>query len=226
MGYRRLLPQARLMEREPQAAVNPEPHWPGAVAMLAAASLNLFLPEALSAGPGWIAVALVGTLALCATLLPKWHTWLGHATAAIATVALAQVLIVLIVDLAHHRGRPDDLLQAAVILWSMNIAVFASWYWRLDAGGPHHRSRHRVYCGGAFLFPQLTLSTDVRRAVGAEDWKPRFVDYLFLAFNTSTAFSPTDVPVLSPWAKVLMMVQSSIALATLAMVAARAVNIL
>lgn len=170
-------------------------------------------------------MALVGTLALCATLLPKWHTWLGYATAAIATVALAQVLIVLIVDLAHHQGRPADLLQAALILWSMNIAVFASWYWRLDAGGPHYRSRHRAYCGGAFLFPQLTLSTDVRRAVGVEDWKPRFVDYLFLAFNTSTAFSPTDVPVLSPWAKVLMMIQSSIALATLAMVAARAVNI-
>ena len=85
---------------------------------------------------------------------------------------------------------------------------------------------YEVYCGGAFLFPQLTLSANARRAAGAEDWRPNFVDYLFLAFNTSTAFSPTDVPVLSSWAKILMMVQSSISLATLAMVAARAVNIL
>jgi hypothetical protein len=57
-------------------------------------------------------------------------------------------------------------------------------------------------------------------------WKPGFVDYLFLAFNTSTAFSPTDVPVLSRWAKLLMMVQSSISLSTIAILAARAINIL
>jgi len=55
---------------------------------------------------------------------------------------------------------------------------------------------------------------------------PNSVDYLFLAFNTSTAFSPTDVPVLSRWAKALMMIQSLISLATIALLAARAVNIL
>jgi hypothetical protein len=58
------------------------------------------------------------------------------------------------------------------------------------------------------------------------DWRPGFVDYLFLAFNTSTAFSPTDVPVLSRWAKLMMMVQASISLMTVALIAARAVNIL
>ncbi len=57
-------------------------------------------------------------------------------------------------------------------------------------------------------------------------WKPGFVDYLFLAFNTSTAFSPTDVPILSRWAKLLMMVQSSVSLGTIAILAARAINIL
>ncbi len=56
-------------------------------------------------------------------------------------------------------------------------------------------------------------------------WKPGFVDYLFLAFNTSTAFSPTDVPILSRWAKGLMMIQSVISLATIAILAARAINI-
>jgi uncharacterized membrane protein len=61
---------------------------------------------------------------------------------------------------------------------------------------------------------------------GKTSWKPGFVDYLFLAFNTSTAFSPTDVPVLSRWAKGLMMVQSLISLSTIAVLAARAVNIL
>ena len=203
-----------------------EPHWPGAVALVAAATLNLFVPVSLSAGPGWIGVAVVAALAASAVLLPKWHHWLGHATAAVATIELAHALVSLILDLTGHRGRPADLLRAALILWSMNAVVFACWYWRLDAGGPRGRSGHEVYCGGAFLFPQLTLSANARRAAGAEAWRPNFVDYLFLAFNTSTAFSPTDVPVLSSWAKILMMVQSSISLATLAMVAARAVNIL
>lgn len=165
-------------------------------------------------------------MASAALLLHRWHVWLGHATTAITTFALIHALWVLIVDLARHQGEPVDLLQAALVLWSMNIVVFACWYWRLDAGGPHRRSGHRPYFGGAFLFPQLTLPADAKRAFGGEQWRPRFVDYLFLAFNTSTAFSPTDVPVLSSWAKMLMMVQASISLMTLAMVAARAVNIL
>jgi hypothetical protein len=70
------------------------------------------------------------------------------------------------------------------------------------------------------------LDPQLRREMGEEQWRPDFVDYLFLAYNTSTAFSPTDVPVLSRWAKVLMMVQATISLATVALLAARAVNIL
>ena len=70
----------------------------------------------------------------------------------------------------------------------------------------------------------MTLSP--RPQKGRENWSPGFVDYFFLAFNTSTAFSPTDSPVLSRWAKVAMMVQSSISFATVALLAARAVNIL
>ena len=57
-------------------------------------------------------------------------------------------------------------------------------------------------------------------------WSPRFIDYLFLAFNTSTAFSPTDTPALARWGKLLMMLQSVISLTVLALLAARAVNIL
>jgi hypothetical protein len=72
----------------------------------------------------------------------------------------------------------------------------------------------------------MTLDQQSRIAMGEQCWNPGFVDYLFLAFNTSTAFSPTDVPVLSRWAKLLMMIQSLISLATLALLAARAVNIL
>jgi len=104
--------------------------------------------------------------------------------------------------------------------------VFASWYWRLDAGGPNARDLRDKHTSGAFLFPQMTLQPWQLAGEGQQAWKPGFVDYLFLAFNTSTAFSPTDVPVLSRWAKALMMLQSSISLAVVIVLAARAINIL
>jgi len=72
----------------------------------------------------------------------------------------------------------------------------------------------------------MTMSKQALREAGQPDWSPNFVDYLFLAFNTSTAFSPTDVPVLARWAKVLMMLQSLLSLLIIALLAARAVNIL
>jgi len=90
----------------------------------------------------------------------------------------------------------------------------------------HQRDLQNSHTDGAFLFPQMVLDPQLRREMGEEQWRPGFVDYLFLAYNTSTAFSPTDVPVLSRWAKVLMMVQATISLATVALLAARAVNIL
>ena len=83
-----------------------------------------------------------------------------------------------------------------------------------------------VHTDGAFLFPQMTLDPEAKRTMGEQSWSPGFVDYLFLAFNTSTAFSPTDCPVLSRWAKMLMMTQALISFATVALLAARAVNIL
>ena len=109
---------------------------------------------------------------------------------------------------------------------SANILIFASWYWRLDGGGPQKRARTLGHTDGAFLFPQMTMPADVKVAAGEQEWQPNFVDYLFLAFNTSTAFSPTDVPVLSRWAKSIMMVQALISLLVIALLAGRAVNIL
>jgi hypothetical protein len=72
----------------------------------------------------------------------------------------------------------------------------------------------------------MTLNRQAKRDIGQQGWSPGFVDYLFLAFNTSTAFSPTDSPVLSSWAKLLMMIQALISFATVVLLAARAVNIL
>jgi uncharacterized membrane protein len=142
----------------------------------------------------------------------------GYSVLVIITAALIGALVLLIAALLDHSEKPQQLLQSAVALWISNVLVFASWYWRLDAGGPNQRDQRGEHTEGAFLFPQMSM--------GDRDWMPGFMDYLFLAFNTSTAFSPTDVPVLSRWAKGMMMVQSTISLSALALLAARAVNIL
>lgn len=140
------------------------------------------------------------------------------------TAAMIWSLSALVAGLPAKRESPPELLRAATALWLSNILVFASWYWRLDAGGPHRRDLRQSHSGGAFLFPQMTERTSANPA--ARSWKPGFMDYLFLAFNTSTAFSPTDTPVLSRWAKALMMIQSLVSLGTIAILAARAINIL
>ncbi|MBV8859881.1 MAG: hypothetical protein JOZ02_23320, partial [Acidobacteria bacterium] len=141
------------------------------------------------------------------------------------TACLIASVVLLIKELPAHKMEPDRLLLSAGLLWASNVLVFALWYWRLDAGGPHGRDARPGHPDGAFLFPQMTMPP--QPDADCDDcWSPEFVDYLFLAFNTSTAFSPTDAPVLKRWAKALMMLQSLISLTVLALLAARAINIL
>jgi hypothetical protein len=205
---------------------DPEPRWPAVVAIFAMAGLYLCLPERLTVGPNWLllvvmSVLLVPTVASYRAGHVKLNSRLGLLVSAVMTLAVIWSLGTLIAGLPAKRESPTELLRSAAALWVSNIVVFALWYWRLDAGGPHSRDLRRSHSEGAFLFPQMT-----EKGTAARAWKPGFVDYLFLAFNTSTAFSPTDVPVLSRWAKGLMMIQSLISLATIAILAARAINIL
>jgi hypothetical protein len=118
-------------------------------------------------------------------------------------------LALLIKALSTRAETPVQLLCSAASLWVTNILVFALWYWRLDAGGPNRRDQRVGHPTGAFLFPQM-VGQDSRVTADLQTWSPNCVDYLFLAFNTSTALSPTDVPVLSRWAKLLMMLQAMI----------------
>jgi uncharacterized membrane protein len=157
---------------------------------------------------------------------PELNEVFGYAGLIVITLGLLVSLVLLILRLPGHKDQPVELLRAAAALWVGNILVFASWYWRLDGGGPNERDKQGVHTDGAFLFPQMMMDQGQKLQMGEQCWRPGFVDYLFLAFNTSTAFSPTDVPVLSHWAKVMMIVQSLISLATVVLLAARAVNIL
>jgi uncharacterized membrane protein len=207
-----------------------EPRWPALLALFALGGLHLALPEALTIGPDWLLMA--GVVILTVPSVIARHKGYHKASQAIAYVVLALVTVALISSLWRliaalpaHVESPKELLRSAAVLWVSNILVFASWYWRLDAGGPYARELRDAHADGAFLFPQMTIDP-ARLDDDQRGWRPEFVDYLFLAFNTSTAFSPTDVPILSRWAKLLMMTQSSISFATVALLAARAVNIL
>jgi hypothetical protein len=217
------------MARQTSAVAKTEPRWPSMVALGALAALYESLPERLTPGPSWIVPLAIAVLLVPIVLAHRSQNHrsyfrLGVLLNLVITAAVIWSLGVLIAGLLHKRANPMELLRSAVALWSSNVLVFASWYWRLDAGGPLRRELRTSHTEGAFLFPQMTFPPESPLADAG--WKPGFVDYLFLAFNTSTAFSPTDVPVLSRWAKLLMMVQSCISLSTIAILAARAINIL
>jgi hypothetical protein len=208
-----------------------EPRWPAMLALFAVGGLRLALPEPLSVGPSWLLISIVGALIVPTVLArrqgnDRLNQILGYLLTSIVTLDMVWSLGLLLQALPSHKETPKDLLVSAAALWITNILVFASWYWRLDAGGPRARELRGVHANGAFLFPQMTLDKQAKRTMGERCWSPGFIDYLFLAFNTSTAFSPTDTPVLSPWAKVMVMVQSFISFTTVALLAARAVNIL
>jgi hypothetical protein len=207
----------------------PEPRWPAVLTIVAVGGLYWLLPDRLTPGPNWLLLAVIGVLLVPTIVthrigMSKVNYAMGLAISVLMTFAVGWSLVMLILGLPTKKEAPGELLRAAVALWMCNIFVFAIWYWRLDAGGPHQRDVVKFHTDGAFLFPQMTLPKGFKSV--KHGWRPGFVDYLFLAFNTSTAFSPTDVPVLSRWAKCLMMLQSSLSLGTLAILAARAINIL
>ncbi len=208
-----------------------EPRWPALLALLGVCGLRLALPDALAVGPRWLLLLVVAALAV-PTVWARFggnhavNQTLGYVLLGVVTADTLWSLGLLVRALPSHAESPLAMLRSAALLWVANILVFASWYWRLDAGGPHQRDLRAAHTDGAFLFPQMTLDEGLKRDMGLGDWSPQFVDYLFFAFNTSTAFSPTDAPVLSRWAKVLMMTQSLISFVTVALLAARAVNIL
>jgi hypothetical protein len=209
-----------------------EPPWPIMFALLATGGLYFALPESMSAGPHWLLLAIVAVL-LVPTLLTyrrchtMFHIVLGHALSGVVTAFMLWSVVQLVRSVFMNHSPSAPLLRSGALLWMTNVLVFASWYWRLDAGGPHARARSLTHtCGAFLLFPQMTSDLgDAGREGDGSPWSPKFVDYLFLSFNTSTAFSPTDTPVLSRWAKALMMVQSFISLNVTLILVARAVNL-
>ncbi len=185
--------------------------------------LYLVLPPNVIIGPNWLLliVEAVFVAPLIIDILTAWD--LSHKARrilvliplCISTLALILGVVLLI------RSLPTDiygtnLLRSAALLWSLNILVFALWYWELDGGGPwkRHLSGHHA---ADFLFPQQ---------VDGKSWEPHFLDYLFVAFTGATALSPADTYPLTRTAKTLMMLEAVLSLTMIGILVARSVNIL
>lgn len=207
-----------------------ESRWPASLAVIAALALYVTLPEHFVLGPRWIVPVLELALLVPLSIIQPRRTSDEKAWRRIAAIALIAIInfanvasLVLLVTFLTGSGAKASgvqLLFSSTEIWLTNIVVFALWYWELDRGGPKHRLTASTRAAD-FLFPQMV--TPVCAAAG---WMPRFVDYFYVAFTNATAFSPTDTLPLTPAAKMLMAVQSLTSLLTVALVAARAVNIL
>jgi hypothetical protein len=217
--------------------------WLARLAVVAVVALQLTVINDLSLGPRWLAPAIEIALLVPLSAATAWtlnkskssepHVLpvVGRYRRAIRRAALVLTAVITIMNFAALEelvralltGRSaagPTLLLDALNIWLTNVIAFALWFWNIDHGGPAMRGLNRL--GADFLFPQMSLPAEVVR----QPWLPGFVDYLFLSFTNATAFSPTDTLPLTQRAKLLMMAESTVSLLTVALVAARAVNIL
>lgn len=225
------------MSQEPQAAPRrtypppgvPESNWPAQITVMVAIGLQLTLPKRLTVGPAWLLpvleVALVLGL-LTATPRKLEYEHRGRRRVAIGLIALVSAANVFsLVELTHyllHHEVPSgrELIIAGVLIWLTNFLIFGLWYWETDRGGPGRRAAGNDGPPD-FLFPQMTDDQ-----IEPREWRPKFIDYLYVSLTNAVAFSPTDTMPLSPLAKSIMGVQSLVSLVTIGLVVSRAVNIL
>lgn len=211
-----------------------EPRWPIALVVSAFIALTIVLrvlePERESLGPRWLVpgIEIAMLLALIAADPARVSArawWLRRLSIALV-VSLAVVAVsstaILIADLirgAKVTESAGPLLTSGALIWLGNCLVFGLLYWLLDSGGP--LARHRA----EREHPDFAFSQQLSPELAPPGWRPRFVDYLILGLTTSTAFSPTDVMPMVPWAKLTMALQSLISLTVFGLVVARAVNV-
>ncbi|ORA48893.1 hypothetical protein [Mycolicibacterium celeriflavum] len=209
---------------------DPESTMPVVLAVVAAMALQVAIPKSYTLVPRWPLLVLEGLLliALLAinplvmsrrTRFGRYATW-----ALLAAITIDNTVSAVLLDISILTGavRNDAavLLGSGAAIFITNIIVFGIWYWELDRGGPfaRHAGEHPY---PDFLFPQMT-----NPEVTKPDWRPTFLDYLYVSVTNVMAFSPTDTMPLARWAKMMMTVQAMVALSTAGLVIARAVNVL
>ena len=191
--------------------------------------MQLTLPMNLDTTFLWVVCgAEVGLLALINIFEPRRISsesgrarQLSLSLAAVMSVANLYSTALLVDQLINGQiSDARSLLISGGSIWFTNVIVFALWFWEFDRGGPGARSRAKKQTPD-FLFPQMADPN-----LAAPNWSSSFFDYLYLSFTNSSAFSATDVLPLTRWAKALMLLQSVSSLVVVALVVARAVNIL
>jgi hypothetical protein len=201
--------------------------WPAALALLTVGLTYSFLSDRLTIGPPWLVLVVV-VIDLAMVYLLRWkglHAWrraFGFVMLVIVTLAVAASAIFLLVSPAVADLSALQLLRDSLLLWASNILNFALWYWEVDGGGPVRRLLHGSPPSTDFAFPpQQQAALSGQKDL---DWSPQLVDYLFLAFTSSSTFGPTDTLVMARRAKVLMMFQASLSLIIFGGLVARAVG--
>lgn len=226
------------MARDPLREEEIESRWEAAPAVLVVIGLQVLLAVVsrvehwtLWVFPWWVWLTPIAPEFLL--LLPlAFHRprrrleQLGHrrtvALALLAVVSFANAILLTAVIaslVGGHEKSGAQLLLKAITVWSTNVIAFGLWYWGFDRGGPVRRLQPAPPPPD-FQFPQQE-----NPQLAAPGWHPRLLDYLYISFTNSIAFSPTDAMPLSRWAKLLMAAESALSSLTVLLVAARAVNI-
>ncbi|MUM18990.1 hypothetical protein FZI91_14115 [Mycobacterium sp. CBMA271] len=208
----------------------PESRIPVLLALIAAIGLQLAIPAQFNLTPRWPLPVLESALLIVlvvlnpirltrSTTLGRWATYLLIAAITVDNTTSAALLDYRIVS-GQMGDNPRVLLGSGLAIFITNVIVFGMWYWEFDRGGPFARhTTERPHPD--FMFPQMA-----NPELAPPNWRPKFPDYLYVSFTNVVAFSPTDTMPMSRWAKMLMTLQSMVALSTVALVLARAVNIL
>ena len=224
-------PRSPAVELVP-AAERGEQWWPVALAIVAVVGLHVILPSRYRVQPVWVLPVVLLTLLAVMIVgdpgrIDRQKTWLRvlmGAIIALLTVANLLAAIRLVVDILTNNklyaNNPGGELAAGGVIWVTSVIAFGLWYWDLDRGGAAARAHHPDR-NPAFIFPEMQLTDFV-----PPGWVPKFLDYLFLSFWTSTAFSPSDTIAIRPWAKALMLFEAAASLGLGALVISRAINIL
>ena len=202
---------------------------PMAIAVLVLMAAAILSPTQLSFVPGWVLAVVEGLLLLALVIgdpgrIDRTSPWLRRTSFALVAVILASTLgstTLLVYDLMTGSPITSDanaVLLAGAKVWLGNNVAFAFLYWEFDSGGPAVRAH------GLPQFPDFAFPQQLNPELAPPEWRPQFIDYLYLGFTTANAFSPTDTMPLAHWTKVAMGTQALISFVVVGLVLARAVN--
>ena len=195
-------------------------------------ALPFFMPERFAPGPPWLVPAVEGCFLVAMAITDPGRINRRSVVAHRVRLALVVLLVsgsawatmslsrVLVQGDTSITGNASSLLTAGALVWIALTISFTFLYWELDIGGPGERGQ-KIREHPDLAFPQDTINE-----ISAPDWRPVFVDYLYLGITNGIAFSPTDTMPLAHWAKLAMALQSVTSLMIIGLVIARAVNIL